>query len=466
VTRLVVLGDALLDRDVEGSATRLAPDAPVPVVDVRAVVDRPGGAGLAALLAARPQVEVDLVAAFADDPAGHRVRGLLQPGVRTHPVVPLVATPVKSRVVVAGRPVLRLDDHGELTVPPHRAVHPVPRAASAVLPGTDARAVADLLEGADAVLVADYGGPVARDPVVREVLAGVARRTPVVWDPHPRGEEPVPGCAAVTPNRAEAVRLVGEELASTALVRQLHRRWGGTPVVLTEGGAGALVVDGPQEPVRCAGRRCPDHVDTCGAGDRFAGALALALATGSSVREAAQRSCEDVSRWLSGGGVRSLGAGEDGDGLHVVRGVRACGGTVVATGGCFDVLHAGHLATLEAARAMGDCLVVLLNSDASVRRLKGAGRPVNDQQDRVRLLQGLRCVDAVVVFDDDTPAAALAGLRPDLWVKGGDYRARDLPETRAVEAAGGRVEVVALQPDRSTTSVLARLGVGGGPTAG
>lgn len=459
MTRLVVLGDVLLDRDVDGSATRLAPDAPVPVVDVRSVLDRPGGAGLAALLAARPDVEVDLVAAFADDAAGHRVRDLLRPVLRAHPLVPLAATPVKTRVVVAGRPVLRLDDHGELTVASRRPARRAQVAGGPVVSATDGRAVAGLLEGADAVLVADYGGPVARDPVVREALARVATSAPVVWDPHPRGDEPVPGCAAVTPNRSEAVRLVGEETTSAALVRGLHRRFGGTPVVMTEGAAGALVAVGPGEPVRCAGRRCPDLVDTCGAGDRFSGALALALATGAPLEQAAQRACDDVSGWLSAGGVRSL-ADDAADDLDAVERVRAAGGTVVATGGCFDVLHAGHLATLEAARAMGDCLLVLVNSDASVRRLKGPGRPVSAEQDRVRLLRGLRCVDAVVVFDEDTPTATLAQVRPDVWVKGGDYRAEDLAEARVVQAGGGRVEVVALQPGRSTTSVLDRL-VGG-----
>lgn len=456
MTRLVVLGDVLLDRDVDGSATRLAPDAPVPVVDVRTVLDRPGGAGLAALLAAGPDVEVDLVSAFADDAAGHRVRDLLRPVLRAHPLVPLAATPVKTRVVVAGRPVLRLDDHGELAVASRRPVRRAQDAGGPVVSATDGRAVAGLLEGADAVLVADYGGPVARDPVVREVLARVAASTPVVWDPHPRGDEPVPGCAAVTPNRSEAARLVGEETTSAALARELHRRFGGTPVVMTEGAAGALVAVGPGEPVRCAGRRCPDLVDTCGAGDRFAGALVLALAAGAPLEQAAQRACDDVSGWLSGGGVRSL-ADDAADDLDAVERVRAAGGTVVATGGCFDVLHAGHLATLETARAMGDCLLVLVNSDASVRRLKGTGRPVSAEQDRVRLLRGLRCVDAVVVFDDDTPTATLAQVRPDVWVKGGDYRGEDLAEARVVQAGGGRVEVVALQPGRSTTSVLDRL---------
>jgi D-beta-D-heptose 7-phosphate kinase/D-beta-D-heptose 1-phosphate adenosyltransferase len=141
--------------------------------------------------------------------------------------------------------------------------------------------------------------------------------------------------------------------------------------------------------------------------------------------------------------------------LAVVHRVRRAGGTVVATGGCFDILHAGHLSSLEAARALGDTLVVLLNSDESVRRLKGPSRPVQPAQDRARVLRGLACVDAVVVFDEDTPEAALADLRPDIWAKGGDYAADDLPESALVQTWGGRVVLLPYLSGRSTTAILA-----------
>jgi len=127
---------------------------------------------------------------------------------------------------------------------------------------------------------------------------------------------------------------------------------------------------------------------------------------------------------------------------------------VVATGGCFDVLHAGHIASLEAARRLGDALIVLVNSDESVRRLKGARRPVNSQADRCRVLQSLRCVDAVVVFEGDDPCALLDQLRPDIWTKGGDYAAEMLPETPIVNGWGGRVVLVPYLPGRSTTAIL------------
>jgi D-beta-D-heptose 7-phosphate kinase/D-beta-D-heptose 1-phosphate adenosyltransferase len=137
-----------------------------------------------------------------------------------------------------------------------------------------------------------------------------------------------------------------------------------------------------------------------------------------------------------------------------VRDLRRRGGLLVATGGCFDVLHAGHVATLEAARALGDGLVVLLNSDSSVRRLKGPTRPVHSHADRARVLLGLSCVDAVVVFDEDHPGRALRRIRPDVWAKGGDYEDADLPEAAVVRSWGGRVVLLPYLSGRSTTAVL------------
>ena len=228
--------------------------------------------------------------------------------------------------------------------------------------------------------------------------------------------------------------------------------------------------------------------DTCGAGDRFASALAAGLARGESLEAAAESAVATAVAFLASGGVStlaplgggpaapqppsagSLGAGSAGGASgaagsaeapargsasspaeDLARRVRALGGTVVAAGGCFDLLHAGHLRLLEAARAMGDCLIVCLNSDESVRRLKGAGRPVMREADRAALLEGLSCVDAVEIFGEDTPERAISRLRPQVWVKGGDYRPEDLPETSLVRRWGGQTVTVPLEPGRSTT---------------
>jgi rfaE bifunctional protein nucleotidyltransferase chain/domain len=186
-----------------------------------------------------------------------------------------------------------------------------------------------------------------------------------------------------------------------------------------------------------------------------------ALADGAGAADAVEAAVAAASEWV-GRGAPAPGdtpaavpkpASVDGA-LEVIGGVRAVGGTVVATGGCFDLLHTGHVRTLEAARALGDCLVVCLNSDRSVRRLKGADRPLVGQEDRAAVLLALGCVDGVVIFDEDTPGPVLERLRPDLWAKGGDYAAAELPEAAVLERWGGRVVLVPYVDGRSTTRLL------------
>jgi rfaE bifunctional protein nucleotidyltransferase chain/domain len=480
--RLLVVGDTLLDRDVEGTVTRVCPDAPAPVVDVTAVRDRPGGAGLAALLAARPGVVVTLATGLGSDAAGRRVLRLLDGVATVHAVLGPATTPGKTRVRSGGHTLVRLDDAGHLLGAPERAAD-----AGTV----DEAAFEALVLSSDAVLVADYGGAVTRSAAVRSVLQRNAATVPVVWDPHPRGEAPVPGVRVVTPNRAEAVHFAGPAgptgptgPAQTGdplpdLAARLVQTWGVSAVAVTDGDRGALVVDAGADPVVCSATPCPPPVDTCGAGDRFAGAVALGLAAGRVLADAVQAATEDVARWLRSGGVSGGTVGpvrpvvapvRPADVLEAVgepaedllARIRGAGGVTVATGGCFDLLHAGHLELLRAARALGDCLVVLLNSDASTRRLKGPGRPVTTAADRARLLEALRFVDAVVVFENDDPRATLDRLRPDVWVKGGDYRVEDLPEADVVHAYGGRVELVRFLDGHSTTGTLQRVGASAG----
>jgi D-beta-D-heptose 7-phosphate kinase / D-beta-D-heptose 1-phosphate adenosyltransferase len=483
--RIVVVGDVLLDRDVTGRSDRLSPDAPVPVVDVERVHASPGGAGLAVLLCAgragglpgAPPAAV-LVAPLADDDAGGELRAALS-GIEVHALGHEGGTRTKTRIRSAGQTLVRVDDGGPGT----------PR-------DVDAERLAGLLAGADTILVSDYGGGLTRDPTVRQVLAAVSGRVPVVWDPHPRGGAPVPGCAVVTPNLVEA-RGAQAALGSSApglrdtpaamdapipeecLAEALRSGWKASAVAVTLGARGAFLATAgtaeliPAEPV--------DASDPCGAGDRFAAAVAVQLAAGHSVRRSVDVAVAAAAGWVGAGGAAAFRDGRIGprgpasdDGaagrpldedpreaaIRAVAATRARGGTVVATGGCFDVLHAGHLGTLRRARALGDVLVVLLNSDDSVRRLKGPARPVIGQQDRAALLMGLRDVDGVLVFEEDDPRAALDRLRPDVWVKGGDYCPEALPEAPLVRSWGGRVEVLPFLPGRSTTGIVDRIAAG------
>ncbi|WP_299036644.1 PfkB family carbohydrate kinase [uncultured Pseudokineococcus sp.] len=469
--RVVVIGDVVLDRDLDGVVERVAPDAPVPVVDLRATTESPGGAGLTALLVASGRgdgaadadgVDVVLVAPVGDDEDGARLRAALAAGEGSLELVALPhtgATRTKTRVRAAGQSLVRVDSGG---------------------PGTPAAPDLDelraVLARADVVLVSDYGAGTTHDPGVRALLGAAAASVPVVWDPHPRGGEPVHGCALVTPNLAEAGRVLGGAPRPDDGAGALARRWAARGVVVTVGERGAFLGLPGSDPVYVPAPVVADG-DPCGAGDRFAATAALSLARGAVLPEAVVDAVADASAWVAGGGAsgwrarRALArvpaeapagpsperSGAE-DARAIVSRVRAAGGVVVATGGCFDVLHAGHVGCLQAARRLGDALVVLVNSDASVRRLKGEGRPVQSQADRARVLEALDAVDAVAVFDEDDPREALRVLQPDVWAKGGDYGASgaDMPEAALVQGWGGRVVLLPYLDGRSTTEILRR----------
>lgn len=453
---LVIVGDTLLDRDVDGAVARVCPDAPVPVLDEQSASDRPGGAGLAALLAATTQErEVALVTALADDPGGARLSELLAAaGVEVYPLRLAGATPEKVRLRAGGQVLLRLDrgDGASIADEPSDAAHAVIAVASVVL-------------------VSDYGRGVTRQPALRAAIAQT--RAPVVWDPHPRGPAPVASVRLATPNEAEAHQLAGITPRSgnraavvTRAAHELRQRWRAGAVAVTMGADGVLLYYAGATPLVVPAPSVADG-DACGAGDRFAVSAALGFADGKLVTESVTAAVAEATGYISSGGVDAAlrthanGAAPDQSGAEgageLVARVRSGGGQVVATGGCFDLLHAGHITTLEAARRLGDCLVVCLNSDRSVAALKGPGRPVVAQPDRARMLAALRCVDAVVVFDEPTPDAVLAWLRPDVWVKGGDYAgsAEDLPEAELVRRWGGQAVVVPCLAGRSTTSLIA-----------
>jgi len=429
VTRapLVVVGDALLDRDLDGQAERLAPDAPVPVVDDPAERRRPGGAALAATLAATLDGRaVVLVTALAGDEAGGALGGLLEAaGVEVVDLGLAGPTPEKIRVRAQGHSLLRLD-----------------RASRPGRVGPLDRAGRRALAGAGAVLVADYGRGVAAEPGLRAALADLPSRRPLVWDPHPRGPAPVPGARLATPNRAEAAGFVpevpGDGLAAvTARARRLAERWMAAGVAVTLGPGGALLAEGAGAPLVVPAPAATTG-DPCGAGDRFSATAAGLLGDGALPSEAVAGAVAAATAFVTAGGAATVrlspttpatarqafgtlapgtpvsstpvsgtpgtpephpplpgppvgersprarggapvvhspladppladppptdppltdpplaGGSPMERALGLVGAVRAMGGTVVATGGCFDLLHAGHVATLRAARRSG-----------------------------------------------------------------------------------------------------------------
>ena len=485
---LVVVGDTLLDVDLHGTVGRVAPDAPVPVVDCQRERHRAGGAGLAAVLAAGfgtglGGADVVLITALGQDRLGAKLRDLLGRHVQVIPLPLDGGTPCKIRVHASGQPVVRLDagdgraHHGQAGPEAERA-----------------------LRQAGAVLVADYGRGVAAHPALTAVLSRLAATRPVVWDPHPAGGRPLPGSRLVTPSQGEArvfaaaldgcrdgtastglagTGLAGTGLAGTGLASAardaaaLSRTWG-SAVAVTLGEGGALLHTGEAVPLLAPAEAIHGPHDACGAGDCFAAAAARVLRSGGLLSEAVTEAVRQATDFVRQGGasaspgatiprdtsqvraVPSPDAGDDADAgaWRMVAEVRARGGRIVATGGCFDLLHAGHVGLLREARKLGDCLVVCLNSDASVRALKGPGRPLVPAEDRARILAALECVDAVVVFGEQTPAAVLERLRPDVWVKGGDYAPDDLTEAPVVRRHGGEVVLLPYLIRHSTTDLV------------
>jgi D-beta-D-heptose 7-phosphate kinase / D-beta-D-heptose 1-phosphate adenosyltransferase len=450
--RLVVVGDALLDRDIDGRVERLCPDAPAPVVDVAGGRSRPGGAALAAALAAADGHEVVLVTALGDDDAAAELRSLLAEAAVEVVDLGLAGgeTAEKIRVRSGAQTLVRIDRG---------------------TPGNGLRDAAagparTALREAPAVLVSDYGRGVCGTPALRDAVTAAAGSVPVVWDPHPRGAHPVRGVSLATPNAAEAKVFepspAGDGLPATVTrARALRARWEAGAVAVTLGRLGAAVVLGSGSPVVVPARAVTG--DPCGAGDMFAAAAVGSLARGNGVAEAARHAVDAASAFVAAGGAGGYGAPapappQAGSGLEraiaVATWTRARGGTVVATGGCFDLLHSGHISTLRAARALGDCLIVCLNSDESVGRLKGPDRPLVGEDDRAAVLEALDCVDAVATFGEDTPVSVLKQLRPDVFAKGGDYTAADLPEAHALRRWGGEVAILPYLPDHSTTRLI------------
>ena len=467
---LVVVGDSLLDVDIEGTAERLSPEAPVPVVDITRRWHRPGGAGLAALLAAESCSDVILVTAVAPDDAGGVLLDLLHGKVDVRALPLRGGTPCKTRISAA-QPMLRLDSGDGL-------------AEATALPA----GVVEALAGAGAILVSDYGRGMTAIRGLRECLTRLAGRVPVVWDPHPAGTTPVRGCRLATPNAVEAQRFSRSPDPDEQGLR-LCAQWHADAVAVTRGDRGATLtlsrsqrtsvvplLDRQPGPPLAAARP-----DTCGAGDQFAAAATSALLDGADVEVAVRAAVARAADYVRAGAAaafstestahgvgRSPARDRADSGSHVLtappRGreaalrlaaqLRRSGGRLVATGGCFDLLHPGHVDLLERARGLGEALIVCLNSDASVRRTKGPGRPLVSQDDRARVLNALAAVDGVVIFDEPSPAALLADLRPNIWVKGEDYHNRPMPEAEVVRRHGGEVVLLPLVRGHSTTRLV------------
>jgi rfaE bifunctional protein nucleotidyltransferase chain/domain/rfaE bifunctional protein kinase chain/domain len=470
-SRVVVLGDSFVDEWWYGEPERLSREAPVPVIALDRVQRAPGGAANTAVNLAALGARPVLVTPISDDPDGAWLRRCLTDAGVAVRSVPLRTdgTPVKRRMVANGQIVLRVDSHGGDLTP-------------------DAT---DLVAATETAL---RGEPVA--VVACDYSLGALDDTFLAWLRQRRDSLPVLAVDAhhlqrwrdlrptlVKPNFAEMAELLapdhrlpdGPVRVSTveSQAKLILDRTGAHIAAVTLDIDGALVLDGQTSAVRTATVGAPAS-HAVGAGDAYLAALTLAVANGAPLRDAATlaqraatasiqgpRTCvtrlEDIVADRTADLAPSSADHDVASVLARVRAARARGARLVFTNGCFDVLHHGHVGFLRQARALGDLLVVGLNSDASVARLKGPDRPVNSVEDRLAVLSALSCVDYVIVFEENSPEWLIKELRPDIYVKGGDYHGDLLPEADLVRRLGGEVRILDYLPDRSTSSIIERI---------
>ncbi len=464
--RVLCVGDVMLDRYVYGAVSRISPEAPIPVLAHRHETRMLGAAGNVARNLAALGADTVLLGVVGDDAAGGVIAQLAAEdnAIDAQLVVSSARpTTVKTRFVAAGQQVLRVDEE-----------------VSGPLDDIDMRrlceAIAALSGRIDVVLVSDYAKGVVSPDVIAAIHAFAAERgIAIIVDPKGDDFARYGAVDLIKPNAGELSRAAGMptdtdaeiEAALAAASAALPAR----SIVVTRADKGLSFITGDGNVVHRRGRKVEVY-DVSGAGDTSLAALALAIAAGASLMQAAdlallasgiavtKRGTAAVTAAEIEAAASPPGAKPVATDLESVAGRvaswRAEGLSVGFTNGCFDILHPGHLKVLEEARARCDRLVVGLNSDASVRRLKGEARPVNNADDRARLLLGFAVVDAVVVFDEETPAMLIERLKPDLLVKGGDYAPATIVGYAETIARGGAVHIVALEDGKSTTAIIAR----------
>ncbi|WP_223635715.1 bifunctional D-glycero-beta-D-manno-heptose-7-phosphate kinase/D-glycero-beta-D-manno-heptose 1-phosphate adenylyltransferase HldE [Corallococcus sp. EGB] len=459
---VLVVGDVMLDRYWHGSASRLSPEAPVPVVRVERDECRPGGAANVAVNVAALGARATVVGITGEDADGGALRARLEEaGVCARLVQALgVRTVTKLRVLGARQPLIRLDFEDGL-------------------PGGHEAGLLErfvpLLADASAVVVSDYGKGTLREPRGFIQAARAAGR-PVLVAPKGRDFTRYAGATVLVPNRGELEAVVGpcpEEAVLTARGLELVRTLSLGALLVTRGEEGmTLLREG--HPALHLRASATSVVDVTGAGDTVIAVLAAALGSGVPLPEAVALAnaaaglvvgrpgtsavtLPELRRALTGPRESARGVVTEERLMALVHDARARGETVALTLGCFDILHAGHVSYLEQMAGLADRLIIAVNDDDSVRRLKGPSRPLNPLAQRMRVLAGLAAVDWVVPFSEDTPERLVCRVVPDVLVKGGDYRPEQIPGQRCVREAGGRVLVLDYVEGCSTTGLVARI---------
>ncbi len=483
---VLCVGDVMLDRFVYGEMERISPEAPVPVLRLTRTREMAGGVGNVASNILSLGGRAVLVGLVGQDQAGTALTSIVaQQGCTTDGLVASRARPTicKTRLIAAHQQVVRTDEESRLPLQPEEE--------HAVIQAIDRH-----LDAARVLVLSDYGKGVCAPNVLAHVIAAARRRgMPVFVDPKSDDFSRYRGATCITPNARELAAAAGlptdDEAEVAAAARRVMRQVGdgGCAILATRSEQGMTLVEAAGG-VLSVPARAREVFDVSGAGDTVIAAMALAYGAGQTLAQAMR-----IANAAAGVVVGKLGTAtadivevmqeldlldarfgdhadppEGGAALATLSHARALrerwraqGLRVGFTNGCFDILHSGHVALLSAARRECDRLIVALNTDASVRRLKGPTRPVNGLVARAQVMAAIRYVDCLVCFDEDTPLEMIGALLPDILIKGADYAPDQVVGADLVEAAGGRLVLAGLVPEQSTTATIARLSPAASP---
>ncbi|ADE16526.1 rfaE bifunctional protein [Nitrosococcus halophilus Nc 4] len=456
--QVLIIGDVMLDRYWHGATSRISPEAPVPVVHVTGREERPGGAGNVAVNVAALGAQATLLGLIGTDEAATTLRSLLtRQGVHCRlEGVSNMATITKLRVISHHQQLLRLDFEDGL----------IPAYSEALLP-----AYGVALNSRPVVILSDYGKGTLQAPQ-RLITLGREAGVPILIDPKGADFSRYHGASIITPNLAEFEAVVGPCADDAALVEkgeQLRRQLALEALLITRGEQGMTLLQQGHAPLHLP-TEAREVFDVTGAGDTVISVLGAALAAGNTFKEATTLANLAAGIVVGKLGTASVTRDELQRALHPIttrRGIlteeellplihlaRSRGERIVMTNGCFDILHPGHVGYLAEARQLGDRLIVAVNDDASVQRLKGKDRPVNNLAQRMAVLSALHDVDWVVPFSEDTPARLIERVLPDILVKGGDYTPEQVAGSKAVVANGGKAIILNYQQGCSTSQII------------
>jgi len=463
---VLVVGDMMVDKYIMGSVERISPEAPVPVLRQKEVRRKPGGTGNVIMNLLSLGAKVRAIGRIGDDYEGCFFRKTLQKlGVDDHYIFAEGSTIVKTRVSASNQQFIRIDE--ETILPPSDKI------VNEILADIE-----NIMQDISVVVISDYAKGFITEGISQAIIkASKERNIPVFVDPKGKSAAKYKGATAITPNNKEFMDLTGlpvipddEDIIQTEALR-LCRNYDFDYLVFTRSEKGISIINSFDNTKRDYPAVIKEVVDVTGAGDTVISAVALAFSTGFNLDECAiiantaasiviskfgtvQTTIEELSAALL---PKSKVFPDLSSAIAHLNNLKKQGKRIVFTNGCFDIVHSGHVSSFRQARRLGDVLVVGLNTDESIQRIKGSNRPIIDLQNRITLLSALDCVDIIIPFDEDTPQNLIEQVKPDVLVKGKDWEGYEIAGGEFVRSYGGRVEFLELEQGLSTSNIINKI---------